>query len=1549
MAIQTRSIRSMTLDRVQRSHTCEWYRRTWQRLQRPQDSTWPRYREGPGMDTRSTPDCIVQCTITPSMTPRVVRAPTQRATPVDTTATAGDHVRCFRPGTEIMAPLQSHMQPTADADRRGVTIAEVKEEEEEQVKDEGALVVVATAASARTRPWPTPQSKDPPARRRLLPQPQDPSQIFPTRGHLSWNKPDDPFLKQRPLCRLWINGQKVVCFVDSGAQSCVVKSAVLRVLKNPEIHQVNFTLLGVVDDTEEKITKGLIAEIKLPDGKWFKQKVLVTSNPRAFPGILLIGSELLNRFNYKLISFSRPRECHFLSLDGHRIPVFFDPAVCMSHTVRTRRNVTTTDSRHQGATTAVPETHTVLLRASASFILMPYHGAFVTTYAMPEYTGTLLVTDVDQEVYVPAALYENQQCVLKIWVVNTTEGPINISQNSPIALAETGSTLSETLPPESMSVLESDGDAYIGDSYEAVQCGTLEVDPNPSEPEPTALPAEPAANEEYDLAHLTDDQARHIEGVIAKYTHLFDETAQLGQVPGIQHQIRMEAHEVPSRTKQWRLPDTSKAIIRQHCDDMILKGVVEPSSSPWLSPVVLVKKKDGKVRFCIDFRIVNTKTIMDAYPMPRIDELIDVLGGSKWFTTLDAKDAYWTIEMDPMDKAKTAFSDGYRLLQFTRMPFGLISAPSTFMRAINKVLSPVLGRFAIAYLDDVVVYSNTFDEHLTHLHETLTHMQAAGFRLNRKKCTLAAPEIKFLGFRINREGVAPEPEKVASIANMPAPTNVKGVRRFLGMTGFFRRHVPDYAQLAYPLNRLTRKEQKFLWGEKEQAAFDSLKRALCQAPVMRLPDFLKEFELHCDASGLAIGACLMQRDEEGRPHPIAYYSRKLRDAELNYPPIDSEALAVVESVRHFDAYIYGRHFTIYTDHQPLTSVLKRKCSSLRMTRWWNELLSYNYDLKYRQGAINHVPDALSRDIAVIDIMPDREDALTYERVGAAQALDPQWTQLRAFLAEGGPPPARAAGGALLDRFDMVDNCLTYHRWVDASQRYVMQIVIPAALRHEAIRRAHDEPAAGHQSHEKTYFRLRQLYYVPGGYTAVKDYCRRCQTCQEMKGQATVNTDLAHQPDPKEPFERVSADILVMNKALRRWSYILTIIDHFTRYTILIPLKEKTKEVVAEAIVNQLVGTFGPPSTIQMDHGSEFFNRDLQEICQTMGTRTHYTIVRRPQSNGMIERTHRVVRDMLKLLDRERHKDWPRYLPWVQLAMNTAWHRSIKNQPLYLLTGRSGYFTVGDTNVAAEEDPTPSRTQVEERRTYARSVAQEAMRAAREVWTQWYNSERAKVPRKEFHLGDIVLRLCRLGGASGVSYVFSKKWDGPWRVTEVKGPKAYEIRELHTPRVMTVHTSDLKIFHPPVDFVWPDQDHVPRDPGDNDEDDREAADDPEAEEAPEDQDGDDNTVEETDEEDVPSRGSSPARQDPSQDASQDTLEDQEEPVEVPALDELADARRDAAADDAVPSTSTAPVGPAPRAKRGRRYNPSTGRLRAEFPSDRSLRSGPVRPASDSEDD
>ena len=1389
-----------------------------------------------------------------------------------------------------------------------------------------------------------------------------------TPAHL-WSLCHDP--KGRPLCWLWVQKFKVLAILDTGAECCAIKLPLLPYLRGVQVHDTAHSVSGVGAGSV-RVVGGASLTFTLPDKHTFIHKVLIVDGPMPFPGTTLVGIDLLRRFNWRMVSYTKPRESHYLMLDGHKVPIFYDDGRYSedpAQPVLPIKNVLQTNLR-------VSKSTSVLLRTAESKECPAQAGVWIAIQPVAELQNApVVVTDIDAEVTVPSALFTFQN---RLWVTNLSSLPVMIDAGVPIALAETGAVeVKDVCSVSPVDLLEVDG-------APTVSCGVTQVNPSDSAESPESEYVDLSEEEEesnkpdtYDLAHLTADQAQQVEALVQEFPELFKENAPLGVVPGIKHQIRTVPNAFPVRTKQWRMPETSRTEIRKQCDDMLNMGVVEPSASPWLSPVVLVRKKDGKLRFCVDFRKINALTVMDSWPMPRIDELLDDLGGSLWFTTLDAKNAYWTIEMDPEDKDKTAFSDGHRLLQFTRMPFGLVTAPSTFMRAMTKILTPVLGRHTLAYLDDVVVFSPTFGEHLDHLKETLTLLQDAEFRLNRAKCTLAATEIKFLGFQINGEGVAPDPGKVAAIKGMSIPQTPRAVRRFLGCTGFFRRHVPHYANVAHPLFRLTRKTQDFVWGEKEQKAFETLKEALITAPILKLPDFSKEFEIHCDASGIAIGACLMQKHEpDDKPYPISYYSRKLRGAEERYAPIDLEALAVVEAVRHFDPYVYGRHFVIYTDHRPLTYVFHRRCTNLRMSRWWHEMTLYSYVLKYKKGAVNYIPDALSRDIEAFGLFPIEEedegeetrapedDPLSVDKVAAAQAEDDVWRPVLEYLQGRGQVPERTP--LKYGDMDLMDGCV-YLNTTTPTGEVVAQMVIPRALRWEAIKQAHDHVLAGHQGWQRTLHRLKTLYYFPGMQQAVKDYVAGCQSCQEIRGPVYGRSPLEHQPDPAGPFDRISADLMIMAnvKARGRYTVCLTVIDHYTRYCILVPLLDKKKELCARAMVERVFTPFGPPTTIQMDHGVEFFNRTLQDLCLTMGIKVNFTIIRRPQSNGIIERTHRVIREMLNALVPVMDRGtWQNYVPFVQLIMNTSVHTSLQDTPLYLLIGRHTYFPRGDTNRVVH---CPEQERVLRLRdlTKVRGVAQEVMARNRRRWKAHHDERFVRKPSNQFKEGDLVMRLLRTSATDQVGSAWTRKWEGPYRIVEQRGPLSFRILQLHGPKEATVHAQDLKHFTYPADFVAPGNLIQNERPGGDDLEDEEAeVDNPEAQE-PEDEVEDHRSAGETGEE-PDAEGEGPSAEQPRRDESpQQSADTSGQTEDMPPLEEErtnesvqwqavppptrpqspdgSDGAAEPAAEYQVDEERGAEIPPPPPPKRDYSIYPShQSRYRAREPSTRTLRKREPKP-------
>eukprot|EP00731_Ephydatia_muelleri_P001970 Em0001g1970a len=438
----------------------------------------------------------------------------------------------------------------------------------------------------------------------------------------------------------------------------------------------------------------------------------------------------------------------------------------------------------------------------------------------------------------------------------------------------------------------------------------------------------------------------------------------MSNIPGV---TRMAEHRIetgnarPVKLPPYRIPQAYRETIQLEVKEMLEAGIIEPSTSDWCAPIVPVKKKDGTLRLCVDYRRLNAVSESDAYPMPRVDDLIDRLGGVSYITTMDLTRGYWQVPVSPDDKHKTAFAAPSGLFQFTRMPFGLKGAPATFQRLVDRVLQG-LEEFSGAYIDDIIVFSKLWTDHVRHLQAVLGRLQLAGLTVKISKCHFGVTACSYLGFVVGGGLVKPEPSKVQAVLNFPTPTDKTGVRAFLGLTGYYRRFIPDFASLAAPLTDLTRKcaPMRVSWSNECEQAFKSLKGCLCSDPVLRSPNFEKQFILQTDASNRGIGAVLNQCDEEGQEHPVAYYSRKLLPREERYSTVEKECLAIKEAIHHFRTYLLGRQFKVETDHQALVWMDRLKDTNARLTRWSLLLQSYDFLVEHRKGLKNGNADGLSR-------------------------------------------------------------------------------------------------------------------------------------------------------------------------------------------------------------------------------------------------------------------------------------------------------------------------------------------------------------------------------------------------------------------------------------------------------------------------------------------------------------------------------------------------------------------------------------------------------------
>lgn len=501
-----------------------------------------------------------------------------------------------------------------------------------------------------------------------------------------------------------------------------------------------------------------------------------------------------------------------------------------------------------------------------------------------------------------------------------------------------GTVLGKIVPVEVVSESEKQ-DGNIGDSFS----------------QNTKMQFEGVINEE-----LAPEERDAAERLLRKRAGCFATSDRdLGQSNIVQHSIDTATHK-PIHQAPYKSAWKERELTQNQVQHMQNIGAIEPSSSPWAAPVVLVKKKDGYWRFCVDYRKLNAITTRDVYPLPRIEDALSRLEGSRYFSIMDMQSGYWQVEVRPEDREKTVFITPDGLYQFKVMPFGLSNAPATFQRMMDVLLSGLKWNTCLVYLDDIVVFSKTVSEHLSRLDEVLARIQRANLKLKISKCSFFATSLKVLGYVVSGKGQSPDASKVLAVRNFPVPQNVKDVQSFLGFCTYYRRFICDFANIARPLSDLTKKNNSFVWANEQQNSFEALKNALQSSPILGHPNYELPMEIHCDASGYGLGAVLVQQQESGE-RVICYASRLLNKAETNYSVTERECLALIFAVQRFRAYIWGARIKVVTDHHALCWLMKKKDLSGRLARWSLQLQELDIEIFHRSGKLHSDADVLSRN------------------------------------------------------------------------------------------------------------------------------------------------------------------------------------------------------------------------------------------------------------------------------------------------------------------------------------------------------------------------------------------------------------------------------------------------------------------------------------------------------------------------------------------------------------------------------------------------------------
>ncbi|CAG8800349.1 12058_t:CDS:1, partial [Dentiscutata erythropus] len=455
---------------------------------------------------------------------------------------------------------------------------------------------------------------------------------------------------------------------------------------------------------------------------------------------------------------------------------------------------------------------------------------------------------------------------------------------------------------------------------------------------------------------LNDKQQKEAKDLIKKEKEIFAQSVEeLGRTERTNHVIDT-GDAAPIKQNAYRAAPGIKEFIKNEITQLKKRGLIRESQSPWSSPVVVVPKKGGKLRLCIDYRKLNAVTKKDSYPLPRVDDLLETFSKARWFSSLDLLSGYWQLPVNEKDKEKTAFVTSCGTYEFNVMPFGLCNAPASFQRLMDKILADEIGKFVVVYLDDINIYSENFDEHLDHISVIFKKLKESGLKLNFEKCTFFRSNICFLGHVVGRDGIKPDESKIEKVKNFPIPKTLRQLRGFIGLASYYRRFIKDFATIARPLHHLLKKNVEYKWNNDQNYAFESLKRHLITAPILRYPDFLKTFFIHTDASGSGLGAVLSQKDDDDKEFVVSYASRGLTLHEKNYAATELECLAILWAVEHFHHYYGLNPFVVITDHSALKWLKTSKLTG-RRARWMLRLQPYDFTIQHRKGRKHSNADA----------------------------------------------------------------------------------------------------------------------------------------------------------------------------------------------------------------------------------------------------------------------------------------------------------------------------------------------------------------------------------------------------------------------------------------------------------------------------------------------------------------------------------------------------------------------------------------------------------------
>ena len=966
---------------------------------------------------------------------------------------------------------------------------------------------------------------------------------------------------------------------------------------------------------------------------------------------------------------------------------------------------------------------------------------------------------------------------------------------------------------------------------------------------------------EKSIEGLSSHESESLLQLLIKYEDVFSRhDLDLGLFSEIEHKIDTKG-ATPVKHRMRRTPLGFAAEEDKTLQSMLAAGVIEPSQSEWASAPVLVRKKDGSLRYCVDFRDLNARTVRDVFPLPLIDECLDTLAGTQYFSTLDMASGYWQISIDPADRHKTAFLTRDGLFHHVRMGFGLTNAPATFQRVINQVLRGLTWKYVLAYLDDVIVLGKSFHEHLSILGMVLQRFRDHNLKLKPRKCSLLQSEVEFLGRKVGRDGISVTEHKIEAVRGWKRPTNHTEVESFLGFVNYHRDFIPGFAGISAPLYGLTGKNSSFHWGEEQQMAFDTLKEHLITAPVLAFPNVEDVFILDTDASDAAIGAELSQV-QNGLDRVIAYSSYILTPAQRKYCTTKKELLAVVVFTRHFRHYLLGRRFILRTDHNSLVWLTRFKYIEGQLARWLEELSQFDMQIQHRPGKLHRNADGLSRQpddvefcdcyvagtslaslpckgckfcqrahtqwkrfeddvddviplaIRTVSVVPETTelssnyiDSYTREELRAFQLQDSHIAPVIDWMEKGDPDAdvlsLQSRSTKILWKCKVMLRMIRgvlFYQW-DYISHKKNKLVVPDALKAEILQAVHDSRIGGHLGITNTILKLKQSFYWTELAHDATVYVKTCSICNKNKKTQRKGKAAMKNYQAGSPLERVHLDVLgPFVESTQGNKYVLMIIDQFTRWIECCPIAEQTAETTAKTFFDQFVSRFGVPLQVHTDQGRNFDGNLFNAFCDMLQVSKTRTTPYRPQSNGQVEVYNRTLLQFIRCFLKDKQKEWDKFMPALVMSIRATVNRNTGFTPNMLMLGREIHVPVDIMFGIPEANQGGSS--VSEYLADLSSVLKKSFAMAREnLRSSQLRQKRLydiHLKQSTFSVGDLVY-LFDSSSKVGTSRKLKPLWTGPYVVIHVISPILYKIE--NRKRTLVIHHDRLKLCQDRVIPFW----------------------------------------------------------------------------------------------------------------------------------------------------